>query len=210
MAYAARGVDWSAPHPAINKPAEREQFRDEPHYSVLPPPFLFLLLRLSSCRSCVVRLSRPLSSFYLTHAINDSARARCITGAFEKRPATCSRVLGISTSRRTLKASRTFSFHALISFFPGFFPFFLPPFSSASLFSPLKTSTRTGLVYHRDFSQPKAHALPPGSGSAAAQISIRLHSRIHRLVFFLLRQERSHAALTNIAIKYRSYKNVET
>ena len=44
MAYAARGVDWSAPHPAINKPTEREQLRDEPHYSVL----LSLSLSLAS------------------------------------------------------------------------------------------------------------------------------------------------------------------
>ena len=89
MAYAARGVDWSAPHPAINKPTEREQLRDEPHYSVLlslSSPSLFLLLFRRS------RLSRSLLFFLPNrHAINDSARARCITGAFEKRATTCSR-----------------------------------------------------------------------------------------------------------------------
>lgn len=36
-----RGVDWTAPHPAINKLAEREQPRDEPFNSATfcsPPP----------------------------------------------------------------------------------------------------------------------------------------------------------------------------
>lgn len=161
MAYAARGVDWSAPHPAINKPTEREQLRDEPHYSVLrcfslslscflhpilhlssSSPFLFLLLFRRS------RLSRSLLFFLPNqHAINDSARARCITGAFEKRATTCSRII---TSRRMLKASCTFSFHALISFFFSFFHllFFHPfsSFSAASLFNLFKTLTRTSLV----------------------------------------------------------------
>lgn len=38
----SRGVDWTAPHPAINKLAEREQPRDEPFNSAtfcLPSPF---------------------------------------------------------------------------------------------------------------------------------------------------------------------------
>lgn len=150
MAYAARGVDWSAPHPAINKPTEREQLRDEPHYSVLRcfslslSCFLHPILHLSSSSPSLFlllfrrsRLSRSLLFFLPNqHAINDSARARCITGAFEKRATTCSRII---TSRRMLKASCTFSFHALISFF---FLFFISSFFILFLrFRPLRFLT---------------------------------------------------------------------
>ena len=139
MAYAARGVDWSAPHPAINKPTEREQFRDEPHYSVplcftlflLPSPSfpslspflpfsLFLPLIFSFSFSPLPSFVSPRRSSHLTRAINDSARARCVIGAFEKRPVTCPRDYR-ETDGRKPKASRTFSFHALISFLPRLF-----------------------------------------------------------------------------------------
>ena len=55
------------------------------HLSSSSPSLFLLLFRRS-------RLSRSLLFFLPNrHAINDSARARCITGAFEKRATTCSR-----------------------------------------------------------------------------------------------------------------------
>ena len=159
MAYAARGVDWSAPHPAINKPTEREQLRDEPHYSVLLSlslsrflsPFHFSislpLLRPSSCFSSVVLVSPVrFSSSYLTDMLSTIQHVHAVSPVLLKNER--QRVPGIITSRRMLKASCTFSFHALISFFFFFF-FFLfsslfSSFSAASLFNLLKTLTRTG------------------------------------------------------------------
>lgn len=157
MAYAARGVDWSAPHPAINKPTEREQLRDEPHYSVLrcfslslpfsipflhlssSPPSLFLLLLRRSVSPV------HFSSSYLTNMLSTIQHVHAVSPVLLKNER--QRVPGIITSRRMLKASCTFSFHALISFF--FFLLLLPslpffsfyPFSSfsaASLFNSLK------------------------------------------------------------------------
>lgn len=82
-----RGVDWTAPHPAINKLGEREQPRDEPFnsatfcLSLLSPRFSptlyrdrFSLPRLLSPRHrrrC--RLAR--CSSIVTLAISDSTRA---------------------------------------------------------------------------------------------------------------------------------------
>lgn len=140
MAYAARGVDWSAPHPAINKPTEREQLRDEPHYSVLrcfslslsfclpfSIPFLYLSSSSPSLFLLLFRRSRlSRSLLYLTNMLSTIQHVHVVSPVLLKNER--QRVPGIITSRRMLKASCTFSFHALISFFfppPPFFIFFL-------------------------------------------------------------------------------------
>lgn len=76
----SRGVDWTAPHPAINKLAEREQPRDEPFNSAtfcLPFPFYVfsspLAIALLSRFPPPVRPARCSSA--VTLAISDSARA---------------------------------------------------------------------------------------------------------------------------------------
>lgn len=76
----SRGVDWTAPHPAINKLAEREQPRDEPFNSAtfcLPSPFyvfsspLAIVFSPPSSPCPLVRCS----SAVVALAISDSARA---------------------------------------------------------------------------------------------------------------------------------------
>lgn len=75
----SRGVDWTAPHPAINKLAEREQPRDEPFNSAtfcLPSPFYVFSSPLAiafSSPSSPCPLARCSSA--VTLAISDSARA---------------------------------------------------------------------------------------------------------------------------------------
>lgn len=74
-----RGVNSTAPHPAINKLAEREQPRDEPFNSAtfcLPSPSTSVHPLSRSCfpRFCLLcRIARCSSS--VTLAISDSARA---------------------------------------------------------------------------------------------------------------------------------------
>lgn len=84
-----RGVDWTAPHPAINKLAEREQPRDEPFNSAtfcLPPLLCVssspLAITSSPLSPCPVDDSPAvLCSSTVTLAISDSARAPSLRSA---------------------------------------------------------------------------------------------------------------------------------
>lgn len=75
----SRGVDWTAPHPAINKLAEREQPRDEPFNSAtfcLPSPFYSFSSPLAVAFPPVFFPLPACSLFFsVTLAISDSARA---------------------------------------------------------------------------------------------------------------------------------------
>lgn len=88
-----RGVDWTAPHPAINKLAEREQPRDEPFNSATfcPPPALRATSSPLATASTPPSTPPPLPppwrlircSSTVTLAISDSARALPFCSATE-------------------------------------------------------------------------------------------------------------------------------
>lgn len=104
--------------------------------------FLFSVPLLASLPSFS---SLPFTSLPNQHAINDSARARCITGAFEKRAATCSRDYHEPTDAKGFVHFQ-FSCIDFLFFSPSSFFHLFSSFSAASLFNLLKTLTRTGLV----------------------------------------------------------------
>lgn len=154
-------------------------------HPISPSLFLSSVPLLASLAS--FRLSRSLLFFLSNqHAINDSARARCITGAFEKRAATCSRDYHEPTDAKGFVHFQ-FSCIDFLFFFSSssspLFPSFL--FIPFLRFRPLRFLTRLKNVdahRPRNFVGEKARgqSFPPRSSS---QIRIRLHSRTRFFLF---------------------------